>query len=263
MPRASPCEPESRKSSSETSGPQHLSIVLCADRRRVRLQEVPRTLKSLRDRRVFANDTNQMIGECRVHLGDLDLRHMAVYTVFRSNRARGAGVIPGGFVHWGRNMASEALCIVAGIIFRERLVGIVARNAGKPRVAVSPALALHQAIRLRANIGDACHVRELDVPPGAMAGSAKIDRITRTQPARIENQGLACFVPDSLLQLNGFHRLHMLLTRSVTRFADHSHSGFARVKLSSDVSSKAVAGEASQKLGGIHRARRGFREIVW
>ena len=170
MPRASPCEPESSKSSSE----------------------------SLRDRRVRANDANQMVGECRVHIGDLDLRDMAVHAFFRCNRARGSGVIPAGFVRWGRNMAGEALCIVAGSISRARLVGIVASNAGKPRVATSPALALHQAIRLRANIGDACHVRELDVPPGAMTGPAKIDRISRTQPARIENQVLGCFVPDSL-----------------------------------------------------------------
>ena len=160
-------------------------------------------------------------------------------------------------------MAGEALCIVARSIFRERLVRIVASDAGKPQVTFSPALALHQTIRLRAKIGHACRMRELDVPPGAMTGSAKIDRISRTQAARIENQTLAFFVPDSLHQLTGFHRLHMFSTGSVTRLAGHSHSGFARVKPSPDVRSKAVAGKASQKLGGIHRTRRGFREVVW
>lgn len=119
-------------------------------------------------------------------------------------------------------MAGEALCIVAGSIFRERLVRIVASDAGKPRVAFSPALALHQTIRLRAKIGHTGQMCELDVPPGAMTGPTKVDRISRTQPSRIENQTLAFFVPDSLLQLTGFHRPYMFATRSVTRLAGHS-----------------------------------------
>jgi hypothetical protein len=66
-----------------------------------------------------------------------------------------------------------------------------------------------------------------------------------------------------LRQLTGFHRLHVFAARSVTRLTGYSHGGFARVQASPDVRSKTVAGEASEKFGGIYRTRRGFREIVW
>ena len=48
----------------------------------------------------------------------------------------------------------------------------------------------------------------------------------------------------------------------MTGFASHAQSGFARIKLCAEVRSEAVAGEAAQKLGVIHRTRRGFFKVA-
>ena len=64
---------------------------------------------------------------------------------------------------------------------------IVAGNASKALVPLAPTLAAHEAIRLRPNVGDSCDARELDVPPRAVAGPAKIDAVTGTEPTGIEN----------------------------------------------------------------------------
>jgi hypothetical protein len=87
---------------------------------------------------------------------------------------------------------------------------IVARDASKSCVSVSPASAAHQTIRLHTDVGDARYVREFGILPGAVTGPAKIDGISRTQAPGTENQFSAFFVTDSFLQLTGFHHLHVL-----------------------------------------------------
>jgi hypothetical protein len=135
---------------------------------------------------------------------------MAGDAVFGCDWASGSGMI---FVRLGSgrgDVARQALRIITAGFFRKRLVGIVAGNARKSCVSVSPASAAQQAISLRANVGDPHHVSQFYVPPSPMARPAKIDRISGTQAPRVENQLSAFFIPDSLLQLTGFHRLHVL-----------------------------------------------------
>src|SRR5215472_2302568 len=140
---------------------------------------------------------------------------------------------------------------------------IMARNTGKPCVSISPASAAHQPIRLHANVGGASYVRLFCVPPGAMAGSAKIDRVSGTQAPRVENQFSAFFVPDSSLQLAGFHRLYVPSSGAVASFASDSQGSIARIELSTGgLHSKAVAGEAAQTFGGIDRPRHGLGKIM-
>jgi hypothetical protein len=157
---------------------------------------------------------------------------MAGDAVFGCNWASVSGMI---FLRLGSgrgDVARQALRIVVASFFRKRLVGIVACNARKSCVSVSPASAAQQTISLRANVGDAHHVRQFYIPPSAMAGPAKIDRISGTQAPRVESQLSAFFVRDSLLQLTGFHRLHVLYTISGLPIAADSsrRSAFPRTR---------------------------------
>ena len=98
----------------------------------------------------------------------------------------------------------------------EWLVRVVAGNAGQARIAVAPATAVFQTVRLKARVGDASNAYLIDVGPGAMAGAAEIDESDGTEPVRIENSG------PTLLVLFLAHQAHMLCARSVTCFASHT-----------------------------------------
>ena len=90
-----------------------------------------------------------MIDERRVHGGEVYARHVAGYAVFRRPWAGLAGVVLRGFPRARRSVASEALRVVGGGVVVERLVRVVAGNAGEARVPVAPATALLQPVRLK------------------------------------------------------------------------------------------------------------------
>jgi len=161
------------------------------------------------------------------------------------------------------HMACQALFIVACVVFYQVPVRIVTRRAAEPCVAVPPAFAAHQAVRLRAYIGDAFHVRELDVPPRAVAGAAKVDGIRGIEFSRVENQLPAFFVADPLLERARFHRYRVLQPRSMAALAGYAFHQPAGVEILPDLGGDAVAGETPLDLRNANRPRPGFLEVLW
>jgi hypothetical protein len=76
-------------------------------------------------------------------------------------------------------MASRALRVVHFGTLLELLVRVVARNAGNPRVAGTPAFAVLQSVRLRTHRWHSLNGCQLYVPPGGVAGAAEIHGISR------------------------------------------------------------------------------------
>src|SRR6266436_883467 len=86
-------------------------------------------------------------------------------------------------------VAAQAILIVGSGIAHEFLVRVVTGHAGEAWVAfLSPAPALFQAIRLRANIRDPRRRSKPDVPPRTVTSSAEIDGIKGAELSRIEDQ---------------------------------------------------------------------------
>jgi len=87
-------------------------------------------------------------------------------------------------------MAREAFGVICGWFLNERLMRIVARQAGKPRIAIGPpTAALLKAIRLKADepgTGLACPLH--DVRPCDVTSPAKVDRIGGGQIGRIHDR---------------------------------------------------------------------------
>ena len=71
-------------------------------------------------------------------------------------------------------MASEALLVIRGGIMDEGLVGVMAGDAGEARVAVAPATAFLEPIRLKAHVLHAFYSGLKDVVRSAVTGPAKI-----------------------------------------------------------------------------------------
>jgi len=88
-------------------------------------------------------------------------------------------------------VAGEAICVVRSDVVRERLVRIVAGNAGDAGVALSPTLAVFKTVRCEANVeypgADAGHLTGDDVLPSAVTGAAKIDVIDASELSGIED----------------------------------------------------------------------------
>jgi len=119
----------------------------------------------------WTNHANEMVSKASVHVWNLDLRHVAVRTLFCGDRANRSRMI---FRCPGRRrtyMASQALRIINGRVCRKWLVRIVAGNTSEALVPSSPTLAAHEAIRLHPNVGDSRSARELDVHPCALGVS--------------------------------------------------------------------------------------------
>jgi hypothetical protein len=94
------------------------------------------------------HDSNSMIVKRVVHVGQVDARHVTRAAVLRANAASSAGMIFCGLRAGCGDAASQALLIVALGGLRKRLVGIVARDACDSRIAIAPAFAAHQPLRL-------------------------------------------------------------------------------------------------------------------
>ena len=75
-------------------------------------------------------------------------------------------------------MAGETFLIIGCRFMLKLLMGIMAGHTGETRVAVAPALAVFQTIRLKARVdgsGDA-NLHFVDVGPGTMTGAAEVYR---------------------------------------------------------------------------------------
>src|SRR5712691_6703191 len=103
---------------------------------------------SIRDWFARPHDSNSMIGKCMVHVWQVDLRHVTRRAVLCSNRASSARMFLRGFGAACGEVARQALLVVSSRILRERLVRIVAGHACDSRIAIAPALAAHQPVRL-------------------------------------------------------------------------------------------------------------------
>ena len=95
---------------------------------------------------VCADDSNAMVGELVMHFRDVNFLHVAGNAILPIRGARWEVIC--GLLATTFDVTTETNCIVSGRFRLQLLVRIVARHAGKPGVAFSPALALFQAIGL-------------------------------------------------------------------------------------------------------------------
>ena len=118
-----------------------------------------------------------MIRECSVGAGNLNLRHVARYTIFFADLARRGAMDRACFANCLLKMTAEAFRVIDCGITHDLNVRIVAGDAGDPGVAAAPTLALLQTVRLHTNAARA-HLRQSTdnrIRSGPMTGSAKID----------------------------------------------------------------------------------------
>ena len=102
----------------------------------------------------------------------------------------------------------------------QRLMGIVASNAGESSIWLAPTLAVFQTVRRKAEIQCAKSNVRYHIFPSTVTRAAKIHRLDRIQATGIHDQVRA------LLLLSHIHRDYMTGTRSVAGFAgDARHSG--------------------------------------
>jgi hypothetical protein len=183
---------------------------------------------------VGPDDTDAVIEEGRVDGGDFDLRHVAGDAVgfcLRADFRRGlcGGILRRSF----RGMTREAFRVVGRGVLIQLFVGIVARDAGKARVAlrIAPALAVLEAVRLEADVHHAAQflIAENHVGPRAVAGPAEIDRRDRIEFFWIENRGTA------QIDFARLHRDDVIRSGAVAGFALHAGSQVRRVKMAADV----------------------------
>lgn len=136
-------------------------------------------------------DANPVIGETGMQIWRLDFGHVASDAIFCGDGAGEAGMILGSFFCGACGVASEAICVVGSDVVRERLVRIVARDAGDAGVALCPALAVFETVRCEAHVenpgANAEHLAGDDVLPSAMAGAAEIDVIDASELGGIED----------------------------------------------------------------------------
>ena len=98
------------------------------------------------------NNADPVVGESRVLHGRLDLRHVAGSAVLRAYGAGRAGVISGCFCAWLIDVALQTARIVGCRIVLQRLMGIVAGNAGESSIWFAPAPAVFEAVGRKAEI---------------------------------------------------------------------------------------------------------------
>ena len=129
--------------------------------------------------RIWARDADPVIGEAGMEIGRLDFGHVAGDAIFCGDGTSGSGMICGLILGPAGRMTGEAICVVGGSVVGERLVRIVAGDAGDASVAFCPAAAVFEAIGGEADVENAGvnHVTGDDVLPGAVTGPAKIDVI--------------------------------------------------------------------------------------
>ena len=167
-----------------------------------------------------------MIGELRVHFGDIGFRHVAAGAVRIRHGTNGRHRLASSRFASSRSMARQASIIIKARAVNQRLVGIVARDAGQASISFgSPATAFLQAIGLKADINRSVGLRGFDhVQRGPVARAAEINGFNWAEIRGIEN-GLQRFL--ALIRMD---RMDVLRTRSVTLFTMDSRHRAGSIK---------------------------------
>jgi len=211
-----------------------------------------------RIRGVCMRDANPVISETGMQIWRLDFGHVAAYAISCSNGTGKAGMIFGFFFCGACGVASEAVCVVGTDVVRERLVGIVAGDAGDAGVALCPALAVFETVRCEAHVehasANAEHLTGDDVLPRAMAGAAEIHVIDASELGGIEDK------PTASLFHFGARSGDMCGTGAVAGFAGDAGVGSARIELIFCGGGGGVAAEAEAGFVGRDGAACGIGE---
>jgi len=91
-------------------------------------------------------DANPMIRKRGMQVRRLDFRHMTRYAILCRDRASAAGTIGRLFLIGDRDVTPQAIHIVGAGDLYQRLVRVVACDAGDSRVSLCPALTVLQTI---------------------------------------------------------------------------------------------------------------------
>lgn len=154
-----------------------------------------------------------MIHKWRMHRRKRHARHVAGDAIFPRDWAGFAGMIWRDFRGWRRNMTGETLLVVSSCCMDKLFVWVMASGTGESCVAIAPAAAALEAIRLEADVRDAGDTHLVNVVERAMASAAKIDESDRAQFAGIKDSLAARFV------LLCVHELRVSATGAVACFA--------------------------------------------
>jgi len=127
----------------------------------------------------------------------------------------------------------------------ELLVGVMAGDAGEPRIPVAPAPAVFKTIGLEAYIGNADGTHFIDVVQSTMASAAEIHESNGAQAFRIED-GLA-----ALFKFLGVHEFDMSGARAMTRLTSYSWEKMRRIESSGCDGARGVAAEAAAQSIGV------------
>src|SRR5579859_3349865 len=189
---------------------------------------------------------------------------MARRAVFCAHLARRTWVIRRGATRIRSGVAGQAFLIVGERIAHKLFMRVVAGHASQASIPFfSPATALLQAVRLRANVADSLDAAELYVPPSTVVRAAEIDRIRRAQLAGIEYQ-VSAFSGFPRLAL---HRRHFLRndvsgTGTVARFTGNPGHEPGAFQLAINRGTSRMAGKTTKLLFFIHRTRHGLFQVM-
>ena len=162
-----------------------------------------------------------MVGELRVHFGDVRFRHVATGAVRRRDGTNSGSLVVARRFTSPRNMARQAALIIKARDANQPLVRVVTGDTGQASISVSsPATAFLQAIWLEADVDRPVGFGGFDhVHRCPMAGAAEVHRFHGAQIRGVKN-GLYRFAA-----LIGVNRLDVLQARSMTLLTmDSGHS---------------------------------------
>ena len=205
---------------------------------------------------------NAMVGENRVHLGDLVSRHVTTRAIAGRDRACRPRMVRGLFRR-RCHMAAQAFPVVSSKLFHEWLVRIMASEAGDPRISLSPAAAAFQTICGEAGVIDSAIRDLINVPPRAVTRAAEIYRRAGVEVARIDNHPRVA----TRARAGGGH---VRASRSVAALAGNSRHGVRWIKVIADVHSGCMAAETGRGFfrrnlpsQGVFQRVRYTRGMVW
>jgi len=183
-----------------------------------------------------------MIGKLRVHFRDLGFWHVAAGAVRPRHGTNGRRRIASSRFAASHRMARQAVLVVRARDVNQRLVRIVARDAGQASISLgSPAAAFLQAIGLKADINRSVGLGGFNhVQRGPMARAAEINGIHRAEICGIDN-GL-----QRLVALIRMDRTDVLRTRPVTLFTMDSRHRAGSIKFRIRRRIRGVAGKTSR-----------------
>lgn len=143
-----------------------------------------RSYASIRQGPSRRSDPNPVVREGEMKARICELGHMASDAQLYSGRASSAMIIIT-LLYPGRNVALQALGVIRGRIFCQRLVRVMAGDAGDASVSSSclPAAAVLQTVGCKADVQPPNRRRTIqeDILPGAVTGSTEVDRLNRIQ----------------------------------------------------------------------------------